>query len=159
MCGARVVAVAAHPVANAECVPCCPQGWGVPYKHPHDRSIMTYRGHRVLSTLIRCYFSPPATTGQRFVYSASQDGIVYVYDAVSGQIVNQLAKYGLGRQGAPVRDVSWHPHLPLLAASAFDGEVALWTHGTKDPSRSRGGSRAHNGRTLRSRRSWDSDDS
>ena len=120
---------------------------------------MTYRGHRVLSTLIRCYFSPPATTGQRFVYSASQDGIVYVYDAVSGQIVNQLAKYGLGRQGAPVRDVSWHPHLPLLAASAFDGEVALWTHGTKDPSRSRRGSRAHNGRALRSRRSWDSDDS
>lgn len=27
-------------------------------KHPSDQSIFTYRGHSVLRTLIRCYFSP-----------------------------------------------------------------------------------------------------
>jgi WD repeat-containing protein 23 len=31
----------------------------------HDTSIMTYRGHSVLRTLIRCHFSPIATTSQR----------------------------------------------------------------------------------------------
>lgn len=29
-----------------------------------DSSLMTYRGHSVLYTLIRCYFSPMHTTGQ-----------------------------------------------------------------------------------------------
>lgn len=29
-----------------------------------DSSLMTYRGHSVLHTLIRCYFSPMHTTGQ-----------------------------------------------------------------------------------------------
>lgn len=27
-------------------------------KHPNDQSLATYRGHSVLRTLIRCYFSP-----------------------------------------------------------------------------------------------------
>lgn len=27
-------------------------------KHPHDQSLATYKGHSVLRTLIRCYFSP-----------------------------------------------------------------------------------------------------
>ncbi|KAK3745060.1 hypothetical protein QZH41_014556, partial [Actinostola sp. cb2023] len=31
---------------------------------PGDSSIMTYRGHNVRNTLIRCYFSPVHTTGQ-----------------------------------------------------------------------------------------------
>ena len=29
-----------------------------------DSSLMTYRGHGVLHTLIRCYFSPQFSTGQ-----------------------------------------------------------------------------------------------
>lgn len=33
-----------------------PQEKGV--KHPRDLSVATYRGHSVLRTLIRCYFSP-----------------------------------------------------------------------------------------------------
>lgn len=28
-----------------------------------DISLMTYKGHRVANTLIRCYFSPSQTTG------------------------------------------------------------------------------------------------
>lgn len=28
------------------------------FKHPYDQSVATYKGHSVLRTLIRCYFSP-----------------------------------------------------------------------------------------------------
>lgn len=38
-----------------------------------------YRGHAVLQTLIRAYFSPLATTGQRYIYSGSADGSVYIW--------------------------------------------------------------------------------
>lgn len=44
---------------------------------PNDMSLMTYTGHRVLRTLIRCYFSPSSSTGQQYVYTGSQDGAVY----------------------------------------------------------------------------------
>jgi WD repeat-containing protein 23 len=50
-------------------------------EHPHDVSVMRYRGHAVLRTLIRCNFSPIATTGQRYVYSGGSDGKIHVrYD-------------------------------------------------------------------------------
>lgn len=39
---------------------------------------MTYRGHSVLRTLIRCHFSPAATTDQRYIYSGSADGKIHV---------------------------------------------------------------------------------
>lgn len=32
--------------------------------HPDDNSVMTFRGHKVMRTLIRCHFSPDST-GQR----------------------------------------------------------------------------------------------
>ncbi len=66
---------------------------------------MTYRGHSVLMTLIRCYFSPAETTGQQYIYTGSADGCVYVYDSLTGV---RVAKLG-GHSNAPVRDVSWHP--------------------------------------------------
>lgn len=47
-------------------------------KHPDDCSVMSYRGHSVLRTLIRCNFSPAETTGSRYIYSGSADGIVHV---------------------------------------------------------------------------------
>lgn len=47
-------------------------------KHPNDCSVMTYRGHKVLKTLIRCGFSPAESTGQRYVYSGSEDGKAHV---------------------------------------------------------------------------------
>ena len=39
---------------------------------------MTYRGHSVLRTLIRCHFSPFETTGGQYIYSGSADGKVHV---------------------------------------------------------------------------------
>jgi len=50
----------------------------------------SYRGHAVLQTLIRAYFSPAATTGQRYIYSGSADGSVYIWGARSRFFTNQL---------------------------------------------------------------------
>ncbi|KIH91285.1 WD repeat-containing protein 23 [Sporothrix brasiliensis 5110] len=50
------------------------------FKHPHDNSVVTFRGHRVERTLIRCHFSPPGSSDGRYVYSASHSGKVYIYN-------------------------------------------------------------------------------
>ena len=39
-----------------------------------DSSVHTYKGHTVLHTLIRCYFSPSHTTGQRYIYTGCARG-------------------------------------------------------------------------------------
>ena len=71
----------------------------------NDASIMTYRGHQVFQTLIRAYFSPMTTTGQKYIYTGSYDGIGYgtnemiilksnwffiVYDVLTGKVVSEL---------------------------------------------------------------------
>ncbi|KAL3033600.1 hypothetical protein AAZX31_02G144600 [Glycine max] len=48
--------------------------------HPCDQSVATYRGHSVLRTLIRCYFSPAFSTGQKYIYTGSHHACVYIYD-------------------------------------------------------------------------------
>lgn len=90
-------------------------------KHPHDQSLSTYKGHQVLRTLIRCYFSPAYSTGQKYIYTGSSDSSVYIYDLVSGNQVSRL-DYHEG----PVRDCSWHPHFPTIVSSGWDGVVANW---------------------------------
>lgn len=107
------------------------------YAHPYDCSVVTFRGHRVLKTLIRCHFSPPGSTDSRFVYSGSEDGKVYIYNldaTVAGKIdVGKVthksrprdpdsctASYDFSdRPGSTwrtcVRDASWHPHAPVVA--------------------------------------------
>ena len=45
-------------------------------KIPGDTSLMTYRGHSVLQTLIRCHFSPAFSTGQRYIYTGCAAGRV-----------------------------------------------------------------------------------
>ncbi|GIL72283.1 hypothetical protein Vretifemale_2659, partial [Volvox reticuliferus] len=92
-------------------------------RHPDDGSVQTFRGHSVQSTLIRAYFSPAHSTGQRFVYTGSAEGGVHVYDICTGQEV----------EGSPlqlhrklVRDVSWHPFDPVLATVSWDGTVVRW---------------------------------
>ncbi|KAL0481046.1 hypothetical protein AKO1_013680 [Acrasis kona] len=96
--------------------------------HENDMSIMTYVGHHVLQTLIRCYFSPAQSTGQRYLYTGSKDGCVYVFDVLTGEIVNRLAHHG-----NVVRDVSWHPYLPMMLSSSWDCTVNHWTYRKSDP--------------------------
>ncbi|CAI5956621.1 unnamed protein product [Closterium sp. NIES-65] len=105
-------------------------GRGMRVAHPSDQSLMTYRNHHVLQTLIRCYFSPLHSTAQRFVYSGSHDGAVYIFDLLTGK---QVAK--LKHHGSTVRDCSWHPTRPALASVGWDGKVALWEsfHGETPP--------------------------
>lgn len=107
--------------------------------HPHDCSIVTFRGHRVLKTLIRCHFSPPGSTNSRYVYSGSEDGKVYIYNldaTLAGTIdVGQATvdsrpqdqdifattyemRSGELRWRTCVRDASWHPNAPVLAGKS-----------------------------------------
>lgn len=90
-------------------------------KHPRDQSVTTYRGHSILRTLIRCYFSPEYSTGQKYIYTGSSDCSVYIYDLVSGALVATLDHHeGL------VRDCSWHPLYPMIISSSWDGVIARW---------------------------------
>eukprot|EP00731_Ephydatia_muelleri_P026211 Em0018g311a len=76
-------------------------------KLPGDSSLMTYTGHVVRQTLLRCRFSPAFSTGQRYIYAACAKGRVIIYDLLTGHI-----KYH-----DCIRDVSWHPTEPVLTAS------------------------------------------
>ncbi|EGY20963.1 LEC14B protein [Verticillium dahliae VdLs.17] len=110
--------------------------------HPSgDNSVVTFRGHKVLQTLIRCHFSPPSSTNSRYVYSGSQDGKVWIYnmDATVASVidVNKATRGSRTSQRRRVfyydespswrtcvRDASWHPNAPLLVASAWNGAGA-----------------------------------
>ncbi|XP_062022977.1 LEC14B protein [Rosa rugosa] len=90
-------------------------------KHPSDISVSTYKGHSVLRTLIRSYFSPAYSTGQKYIYTGSHNSCVYIYDLVSGAQVGKLEHHR-----SAVRDCSWHPYYPMLISSSWDGEVVRW---------------------------------
>lgn len=115
--------------------------------HPHDCSVVTFTGHKVLKTLIRCHFSPAGSTDGRYIYSGSHDGRIFVWNmdgtqasdpidvkgatensrpASDEQYVDRYDYYGgRGRWQTIVRDCSWHPSAPVLAATSWNG----WDHG------------------------------
>lgn len=88
-----------------------------------DTSVMTYRGHSVLQTLIRCHFSPAATTGQRYIYTGCATGKVIIYDVLTGGIASTLN----GHNGC-VRDVSWHPFHQEIVSTSWDGTIGSWRY-------------------------------
>ncbi|KAL9084705.1 MAG: hypothetical protein Q9165_007953 [Trypethelium subeluteriae] len=131
--------------------------------HKHDCSLVTFRGHKVLKTLIRCHFSPPNSTDSRYVYTGSSDGSVYVYNldaTLAGKIGvldatrntrsrDEAAEdtYGYeffggggGHWSTCVRDASWHPSAPIIAATSWNGwgsqqgtcTVHTWNDGMDD---------------------------
>uniref|UniRef100_A0A673CPK9 DDB1- and CUL4-associated factor 11 n=1 Tax=Sphaeramia orbicularis TaxID=375764 RepID=A0A673CPK9_9TELE len=87
------------------------------HKLTGDTSVMTYRGHGVLHTLIRCRFSPEFSTGQRFIYSGCSTGKIIIYDVLTGSVVTRLSGHD-----ACVRDVSWHPYEDNIISSS-DGYI------------------------------------
>ncbi|KAL5398913.1 hypothetical protein PMIN04_009478 [Paraphaeosphaeria minitans] len=111
--------------------------------HPYDCSLVTFRGHKVLKTLIRCHFSPPGSTDSRYVYSGSYDGSVYVWNldaTLAGKIdvlkatknsrprdpdlmaeTYDFPRRNGGRWSTCVRDASWHPTAPVVAATSWNG--------------------------------------
>ncbi|TQS33951.1 hypothetical protein Golomagni_05689 [Golovinomyces magnicellulatus] len=130
------------------------------YRDPHDCSLVTYCGHKVLKTLIRCHFSPSDSTNSRYIYSGSQDGMVYIWNldaTIAGKIkvyqskeyfklvspwpfhtVTEVFERGLWE--TCVRDVSWHPNAPIIVASSWHGHgsdigtctVHSWNDGAND---------------------------
>ncbi|KAF9502238.1 WD40 repeat-like protein [Pleurotus eryngii] len=106
------------------------------HAHPKDCSVMTYRGHSVLRTLIRCHFSPSETTGGQYIYSGSADGRIHIWslDGTIVQVLDRTSTYPLsfdpsepelgrpkGKHSSCVRDVSWHSHEPVLMSAGWDG--------------------------------------
>jgi WD repeat-containing protein 23 len=102
--------------------------------HPYDCSLVTFRGHKVLKTLIRCHFSPPGSSDSRYVYSGSYDGSVYIWNmdaTLAGKIdvlsaTRKTRPRPMGARGwagsyhdghwlTCVRDASWHPNAPIIA--------------------------------------------
>lgn len=89
--------------------------------HPQDCSVMTYRGHAVLRTLIRCHFSPIATTGQKYVYSGSADGRIHIW-SLDGRVVQVLDRSKVIPLCKPGSIETSDPSAPI--ASADDGAGA-----------------------------------
>ncbi|KAJ7455934.1 WD40-repeat-containing domain protein [Mycena galericulata] len=104
--------------------------------HPKDCSVMTYHGHAVLRTLIRCHFSPAETTGGQYIYSGSADGKIHIW-SLDGRVVQVLDRaktlpmsfdpsapepgstYGQ-ESNVCVRDVSWHSQEPVLMSAGWE---------------------------------------
>lgn len=108
--------------------------------HPHDCSLVTFRGHSILRTLIRCHFSPPRSSDQRYVYSGSQDGKVWIWN-LDGTVKGKIDVLAETRDTRPkdtapsdhdfywgrnsnlwrtvVRDASWHPDVGMIAGKFF----------------------------------------
>lgn len=89
-----------------------------------DSSLMTYRGHRVLHTLIRCKFSPAFSTGQRYIYTGCATGNPCIYDVLTGKIVTRLTNAHI----MCVRDVSWHPTKNFIITTSWDGTIGQWRY-------------------------------
>ncbi|KAJ7110375.1 WD40 repeat-like protein [Mycena crocata] len=104
--------------------------------HPKDCSVMSYHGHAVLRTLIRCHFSPAETTGGQYIYSGSADGRVHIW-SLDGRVVQVLDRAKTlpmsfdpsapepGSRSAHesnvcVRDVSWHSQEPVLMTAGWE---------------------------------------
>jgi len=82
-------------------------------------SIMSYYGqHQISHTLIRAYFSPSSTTGQRYIVTGSSTNDGVIYDVLTGKCLGKLTGHT-----DIVRDVSWHPYLPLILTTSWDGSI------------------------------------
>lgn len=77
----------------------------------------SYRGHRMGSYRTESCFS----TDGAFALSGSEDGKVYSWDVVSGQMDSFHA------HGKPIRALASHPELPLLVTGCVDGSAKVWT--------------------------------
>ncbi|XP_056635060.1 DDB1- and CUL4-associated factor 11 isoform X1 [Diorhabda sublineata] len=91
-----------------------------------DTSVMTFKGHVVTKTLMRCRFSPLGSTGQRYIYTGCGMGRVVIYDALTGKLVKALG----GHQSC-VRDVDWHPVRNEILSSSWDRSVRRWVYHNK----------------------------
>ncbi|UJR30881.1 hypothetical protein I4U23_018393 [Adineta vaga] len=103
-----------------------------PIDIPGDPSVQTYRGHSVSFTLIRCYFSPSFTTGQKYIITGSSDGCIRIYDVLTGvvELCLRVSHNSNNSRDRCVRDISWHPYDNYIISTSWDTYRAhvRWTH-------------------------------
>lgn len=92
-----------------------------------DNSVMSFYGHEVLGTLIRCHFSPAFSTNSRFVYSGSSCGSLFIYDTQSGHGVSKLSPKK-NRYQSTVRDALWHNSKGVIFVTNFNGCIYKWDY-------------------------------
>eukprot|EP01084_Bolivina_argentea_P087438 157926_1 len=86
-----------------------------------DKSLVTYKGHSVSRTLCRSGFSPIHCTSAKYVYCGSADCSIYIYNILDASIHSTLRGHS-----DIVRDVCWHPYLPIIVSASWDGSVVTW---------------------------------
>ena len=92
-----------------------------------DDSVRTYTGHSVSTTLLRARFSPSFSTQQKYIYTGSVTGKLYIYDVLTGEVIFQ-SKRGQCHSHI-VRDVSWHPYEPMIFTSSLDQQLGCTMYG------------------------------
>ncbi|CAI9118678.1 OLC1v1020275C3 [Oldenlandia corymbosa var. corymbosa] len=88
-------------------------------KNPDDISLTTYKGHTVLLTLIRCYFSPAHSTGQKYIYTGSADNSVYIYDLVRVLSSASFSEYHLHLYFLPFFSSTFLKELVFVTSTRF----------------------------------------
>lgn len=48
---------------------------------------------------------------------------MYVFDILTGEVKTYISN----GSGVCIRDVSWHPNVPVIAATSFSGTVGMYT--------------------------------
>mmetsp|Transcript_60310 Transcript_60310/g.54317 ORF Transcript_60310/g.54317 Transcript_60310/m.54317 type:complete len:667 (+) Transcript_60310:63-2063(+) len=105
------------------------RGWNPQSSSTHkkrfriDKSLITYRGHSVSRTLCRSGFSPVHSTNAKYVYCGSSDCTIYIYETLTAKLVHTLSSHS-----DIVRDVCWHPYLPMIVSASWDGSVVRWSY-------------------------------
>lgn len=90
--------------------------WGV----GNERVLKSYIGHRNETF---CCFAAFSVTGNKWIVSGSEDGLVYLWDLQEREIVQRLEGHT-----APVLTVACHPTRNMIASGAVAGDhtVRLW---------------------------------
>ncbi|KRX07491.1 WD40-repeat-containing domain [Pseudocohnilembus persalinus] len=95
----------------------------LPQNQHFDNSVMSFYGHKVFKTLIRCHFSPNQVNGGRYVYTASGCGKIFIFDILEQK---QVAVLDSDTGGEIVRDVVWHPSQYKIFAAGWDENLVQW---------------------------------
>eukprot|EP00483_Globobulimina_turgida_P002344 UN02346 len=77
-----------------------------------------YTGHCNLKTDIK----EATFFGDKYICSGSDDGRCFIWDKISGKLVNILCDV----DDEVVNTVRRHPHFPILAMSGIDSTIKIW---------------------------------
>jgi WD40 repeat protein len=82
------------------------------------KPIQRFKGHQnTAKNIVRASFGPR----EAFVLGGSEDGRVYVWDVVTGKLLETLP----GHRGVTY-NAKWHEKQALMASSSHDGTVKTW---------------------------------